>query len=42
MPPTGNNTKYSLFLPRFAEFRTDKQVADDLAKVIEQFDNAIK
>ena len=42
MPPTGNNTKYSLFLPRFAEFRTDKKVADDLAKVIEQFDNAIK
>jgi DNA ligase-1 len=42
MPPTGNNTKYSLFLPRFAEFRTDKTVADDLAKVIEQFDNAIK
>lgn len=42
MPPTGNNTKYSLFLPRFAEFRTDKQVADDLAKIIEQFDNAIK
>lgn len=42
MPPTGNNTKYSLFLPRFAEFRTDKKVADDLARVIEQFDNAIK
>ena len=42
MPPSGNNTKYSLFLPRFAEFRTDKTVADDLAKVIEQFDNAVK
>ena len=42
MPPSGNNTKYSLFLPRFAEFRTDKTVADDLARVIEQFDNAIR
>ena len=42
MPPTGNNTKYSLFLPRFAEFRTDKTLADDLAKAIEQFDNAVK
>lgn len=42
MPPTGNNTKYSLFLPRFAEFRADKKVADTLVQVQEQFDNAVK
>jgi DNA ligase-1 len=42
MPPSGNNTKYSLFLPRFAEFRKDKTVADTMAKVQEQFDNAVK
>lgn len=40
-PPTGNNTKYSLFLPRFCEFRTDKTVADTMARVQEQFDNAV-
>ncbi|HET8688532.1 MAG TPA: hypothetical protein VFM18_18115 [Methanosarcina sp.] len=42
MPPTDNNPLYSLFLPRFAEFRSDKKVADSLERVIEQFDNAIK
>ena len=42
MPPSGNNKMYSLFLPRFAEFRADKKVADTLAMVIDQFDNAVK
>lgn len=42
MPPSGNNTKYSLFLPRFTELRNDKTVADTMAKVQEQFDNAVK
>ena len=42
MPPSGNNKMYSLFLPRFAEFRADKKVADTLVMVIDQFDNAVK
>lgn len=42
MPPSGNNSKYSLFLPRFAEFRQDKTVADTIAQVQDQFDSAIK
>jgi DNA ligase-1 len=42
MPPSGNNEKYSLFLPRFEEFRNDKSVADTMAQVQEQFDNAVK
>lgn len=32
----------ALFLPRFEEFRNDKTEADSLARVVEQFDNAIK
>jgi len=40
MPPSGNG-KYSLFLPRFAEFRADKADADSLERVIEQFDAII-
>jgi len=39
--PTSSNPLYSLFLPRFAEFRKDKFEADDLTKVKEQYDNAI-
>lgn len=42
MPPTKSNPLWSLFLPRFAEFRADKSVADDLQRVQEQFDNAVK
>jgi DNA ligase-1 len=42
MPPTETNDKYSLFLPRFVEFRNDKDVADTLEMVIGQFENAIK
>jgi DNA ligase-1 len=42
MKPTGNNDKYSLFLPRFVEFRRDKTVADDLQKVKDQFDSALE
>lgn len=42
MPPTKSNPKYSLFLPRFVEFRFDKREADSLKMVQEQFDNAVK
>lgn len=42
MPPTKSNPLWSLFLPRFCEFRADKSVADDLQRVQEQFDNAVK
>lgn len=41
MKPTKSNPKYSLFLPRFAEFRADKTEADSLQRVIEQFENAV-
>ena len=40
MPPAASGV-YSLFLPRFAEFRDDKRVADSLARVQEQFDAVI-
>lgn len=33
---------HSLFLPRFVEERLDKRVADDLARIEEQFANAVK
>lgn len=42
MKPSGNNEKYSLFLPRFLEFRLDKSVADDLQKVKDQFESALQ
>jgi DNA ligase-1 len=42
MPPTKSNPKWSLFLPRFEEFRRDKKTADTLAQVQDQFENAIK
>lgn len=42
MKPTGNNSLYSLFLPRFVEFRQDKTEADTLQRVKEQFDAALK
>jgi DNA ligase-1 len=42
MPPTKSNSNYSLFLPRFVEFRFDKSEADSLKMVQEQFDNAVK
>lgn len=42
MPPTKSNPLYSLFLPRFEEFRQDKTEADSMERVQEQFDNAIK
>ena len=42
MRPGPNNPLHSLFLPRLEEagYRTDKFVADDLARVLEQFDAA--
>lgn len=42
MPPSKSNSLYSLFLPRFEEFRKDKTEADSLVRVQEQFDNAVK
>ncbi len=42
MPPSGKKTTHSLFLPIFCEIRHDKTVADDLQKIREQFQNAIK
>ena len=42
MPPTKSSPKYSLFLPRFVEFRSDKTEADSMKRVQEQFDNAVK
>ena len=42
MRPGSNNPLHSLFLPRLEEagYRTDKSVADDLARVLEQFEAA--
>lgn len=40
MKPTSNNGKYSVFLPRFVEFRRDKTKADSLQKIQEQFEAA--
>lgn len=42
MKPTKSNPKYSLFLPRYVEFRLDKKSADSLVQIIEQFENAIR
>lgn len=42
MKPTKSNDRYSLFLPRFVEFRNDKTDADSMNRVQEQFDNAVK
>lgn len=42
MKPTENNQKYSLFLPRFTEFRNDRNEADSLERVIEQFEAIMK
>lgn len=36
LEPSVSNSKYSIYLPRAVEFRGDKMVADDLARVIEQ------
>lgn len=41
MPPSGNNSKYSVFLPRFEEIREDKHTADNLQQIIDQFESAI-
>lgn len=41
MEPSREGKKWSLFLPRFAEFRKDKDTADTLAKIKDQFDAAI-
>ncbi len=42
MRPSKPGGLYSLFLPRFVEFRTDKMVADTLAQVEAQFESAMK
>jgi DNA ligase-1 len=43
LTPSASNDLHSLFLPRFVEdqYRRDKEQADDLARVREQFDAAI-
>jgi DNA ligase-1 len=42
MIPTKNNSKYSLFLPRYIETRgNDKDTADSLEEIINQFESAI-
>lgn len=41
MAPSRGGKKWSLFLPRFAEFRKDKDSADTLEKIKEQFEAAI-
>jgi DNA ligase-1 len=41
MAPSRDAKKWSLFLPRFAEFRKDKSTADSLEKIKEQFEAAI-
>lgn len=42
MKPSKEGGLYSLFLPRFVEFRKDKSKADTLQQVIDQFDDALK
>ncbi|WP_370601849.1 hypothetical protein [Pseudomonas nitroreducens] len=42
MRPKKPGKPYSLFLPRFVEERLDRSVADDLQRIEEQFENAIK
>lgn len=42
MTPKEEGEKYSLFLPRFSEFRFDKDTPDSLERVIEQQESAIK
>lgn len=37
--PCASSAKYSLFLPRFEERRMDKNVADDLEKIMAEFAN---
>lgn len=41
LAPTVDNDKYSLFLPRLEEIRLDKDEADTIEQVKQQFDNAI-
>jgi hypothetical protein len=42
MEPSRGGKKWSLFLPRVAEFRKDKTEADSLDKIKEQFEAAIQ
>ena len=42
MKPTASKAYHSAFLPRKVEFRDDKTVADDLQKIIDQFDSVVK
>lgn len=42
MPPSDSNSLYSLFLPRCEEIRDDKTTADDLQRIIDQFESAVK
>ena len=42
MEPRKEGGKYSLFLPRCAEIREDKTVADTLEQVKAQFESVVK
>lgn len=42
MKPSENNENHSLFLPRFVEIRNDKDYADGLESIFEQFESAMK
>lgn len=42
MKPTTNNTKYSLFLPRFIEFRNDRTEADSLERILQQYNSLVE
>lgn len=42
MAPGESSKKYSLFLPRYSEFRTDKKTADTLQQVFDQFEAAVE
>jgi DNA ligase-1 len=42
MKPKKEGGKYSLFLPRFVEIRDDKEVADTLPQIFDQFESIVK
>jgi hypothetical protein len=42
MKPSKEGGKYSLFLPRFQGLREDKNEADSLQRIIDQFESAVK
>lgn len=41
MQPTNNDKLFSLFLPRFIEFRNDRTEADSLERIVNQYNNLV-